>query len=304
MKYRKFAALIAVPLTAAGIAAGLTGTAHAATPVTSSTASTTLHQRPDSGFGGNTWAEDNLVRVSSATNTGPDFTLTDCGAAATSCFTYTGEISDTGTAFAKTGAISPGAQAIPIKGTPKAAVVGGSDVTFHASAASPDSTLVPTAFTGDGPVSTTDWVEQFFPAGTTFGADPVLTNWSWKYTDTADCQTWTDAFNILKGDSGDITGVGQCTAAPLPVKLFAGQVVAGSLTPAHAVLAWKAAPAAAKYKAVMNGPGFINRTNTVSQTEAVYTGLKGGHTYKDTLTPENADGSQAGPSGVITVITP
>ena len=56
-----------------------------------------------------------------------------------------------------------------------------------------------------GGVSTTDWAEQFFPTGTRFGAGPSPPNWS-KYTDTKECQTWVDAYNVTQADSGDITG--------------------------------------------------------------------------------------------------
>lgn len=188
------------------------GVSLAATTVS---ATTTLHARPDSGYNGN-WANDSLIRKASVTLAGPDSTLTDCGATATACYTYTGTIADTGTAYAITGAISPGSQAVKITGTPSAAVAGGTNVDFHASSNAPDGSLVPSSWNGGGGVSTTDWVEQFFPAGTTFGTGPALPNWSWTYKDTKDCQQWVDAYNVTQANSGDITGVSQCPP-PVPV---------------------------------------------------------------------------------------
>lgn len=191
----------------------LTGTAHAAT--TTVTAVTHLTQRPDSGYSGNVWALDNLQRTASVTVLGVDPTLTDCGATATACYEYSGTISDTGTAYATDGQTSPGADAVPITNSPSAAVTGNATVTFDASSESPDAALVPATLSGagDSEQSTTNWVEQFFPAGTTFGAGPVLPTWTWKYDDTRDCQTWIDAYNGTQATSGDITGADDCTTS-------------------------------------------------------------------------------------------
>lgn len=293
-------------LTAGLIAAGagvpsITLAAHAATPVTA-TAVTNLHQRPDSGFGGNTWALDKITRTATVTLVGPDSTLTDCGAAATACFTYTGHISDTGTAFADTGAVSPGSQAVPIKGSPTAAIAGSTDVNFHASSGTPDAALVPGGFTGPGGVSTTDWVEQFFPAGTTFGT-PSLPDWSWTYTDAVNCQAWVDAFNVSKADSGDITGVSACPKAPAPVKLSAGKAV--RVSGAHAAVSWQQSGPAYD-KVTINGPGplgghtgWIHVTAGGPVTGNV-TGMLGGHSYTVTIQPETSyTGPDAGTAGRI-----
>jgi hypothetical protein len=219
-KFKKRAfSLAAGALLAGGLGLGAAaGTAHAATVTASAT--TTLHARPDSGYAGNNWANDSMTRVSTVTLVGADATLADCGADATSCYSYTGTIADTGTAYAITGETSPGAQGVPIQGTPTAAITGNATVTFDASSDAPNGALVVTSLTGAGSTeqSTGNWVEQFFPVGTTFGSGPqLLPTWAWSYADTKDCQNWVDAKNVSPADSGDITGVDSCvtTVAPL-----------------------------------------------------------------------------------------
>jgi hypothetical protein len=203
------------------VSLAVAGAANAATTVSASTA---LHARPDSGYSGDNWANDSMTRTAAVTLVEADATLTDCGATATSCYSYTGTISDTGTAYAVTGAISPGAQAIPITGSPQAAISGTASVTFDASSNTPDAADMPAKWTGGGGVSTTDWVEQFFGSDVTFGAGPDLTTWAWHYSDAADCQQWTDAYNGSQATSGDITGVSQCAPAPVTNKLSAVDV--------------------------------------------------------------------------------
>jgi Ricin-type beta-trefoil lectin domain len=196
----------------------LAGPARAATNVT---VTTTFHAHPDSGNHGD-WADDDLTRVASVTYVGIDPTLTDCGSTATSCFQWAGTISDTGTFFALSGAQSPQAGATET-GSPSGPFKGGSNVTFHASSASASSSGVPTAITGAGPVSTTNWVEQFFAAGTTFGAGPTLTNWSWAYSNSATCENWVDSISNSSGSlpaDGDITGVNRCLTATGEVSAF------------------------------------------------------------------------------------
>jgi hypothetical protein len=291
-KLKRLAAMAAVPIAIGTGAAGLlaSGSAHAATTTVSAT--TALHARPDSGYGGNTWANDSLSRQAVVTLNGADFTLTDCGAAAASCYNYSATISDAGTAYAITGATSPGSQAVPIKGTPSAAVKGNATVTFHASSSSPDATLVPTSLTGSGDAmqSTTNWVEQFFPSGTTFGSGPVLTNWSWTYDDTANCQTWVDALNGTKATSGDITGVNMCPPpAAVPV-LSGGKAVfvtnnRENVTWTQSLASWD--------KLVINGPGFAGQVGWVdghagSGNLGAYTGLHFKHGYGVTITPYTA----------------
>lgn len=186
----------------------LAGAASAATPVT---AVTHLTQRPDSGYSGNNWALDNLTRTATITGGGV-VANTQCGATATSCFAYNISISDTGTAFATTGAISPGAQAVAIKGSPQAAVTGTMSGMLVASSASPDATLVPASLAGAS-VSSGDWAKQFFPAGTQFDVTHSTDNFSYTYTDLKDCQKWVDAAAGTQATSGDITGADSCTTS-------------------------------------------------------------------------------------------
>lgn len=159
---------------------------------------------------------------------GSAVTGTDCGgAAADPCFAYTGTIHDAGTAHASAGQVSPGAQAVPIAGTPAAAMTGDAVYAFDASSSSPDATLVPAVTSGNA-VSTTNWAEQFFPAGTKFGG-ANLASWKWTYTDAKDCQQWVDELNGSAATSGDITGADDCnTSISAPAS---ATVVVG--TPAH-----------------------------------------------------------------------
>lgn len=187
----------------------LASTASAATPVT---AITHLTQRPDSGYSGNNWALDNLTRTATITG-GATVADSLCGTPMpASCFTYNISISDTGTAFATTGAISPGSQAVAIKGSPSAAVTGTMSGTFYASGASPDATLVPGALAGAS-VSSGDWAKQFFPAGTQFDVTHSTDNFGYTYTDSKDCQKWVDAATGTQATSGDITGADSCTTS-------------------------------------------------------------------------------------------
>ena len=154
---------------AAGIAAGAAASAaNAGTGTTTVTATTVLHAYADYGFPGASWATDSITRVATVT-LGLPVTVTDCGGSATTCYGYTATLEDTGIAYALTGATSPGAQAVPITGAPRAVINGGETVTFDASSDAPDAALVPKTVTGAG-VSPTDWLEQFFPAGTTDSA--------------------------------------------------------------------------------------------------------------------------------------
>jgi hypothetical protein len=96
-------------------------------------------------------------------------------------------------------------------------------VTFYASSTSASATGVPTTITGAGPVSATDWVEQFFPTGTTFGAGPTLTNWSWAYSNSATCENWVDSIGNSSGSlatDGDITGVNKCVTSTGEISTF------------------------------------------------------------------------------------
>ena len=196
----------------------LPGTASAATTVS---AATTFHAHPDSGNHGD-WANDDFNRSASVTLVGADSTLTDCGSKATTCFKYTGTIGDAGSFLVISGAKSPQA-GVTETGTPAGTFQGGADVTFFASSDTPSAAGVPANVTGAGPVSTTDWVEQFFASGTTFGAGPALSNWGWAYSSPATCENWSDTLGNGSGAQpadGDITGVSHCRSATGPISTF------------------------------------------------------------------------------------
>ena len=263
------AVAVAAPLSAVSFVTA----AHAATPVTT-TATTKITQHEDSGYNGGNWAVDTLTRTASITLVGPDSTLADCGDNATTCYSYTGTITDVGTSAAITGAPSPGEQNVPIQGSPTATMNGKATVTFSASSNAPQASHVPATMTGN-PVSTTDWVQQFFPDGTT-GKEPTLTAWSWTYVDQANCQVWVDALNGKASTSGDITGANDCTV------LSGGKAVS---TKSGATITWKSTKTQA-FKLTINGPGNINgHTATVTKPAAVYSGLGSGHTYVVTIQP-------------------
>jgi hypothetical protein len=200
----------------AGLA--LPGTANA---VTNASATTTFQAHPDSGNHGN-WAVDDFTRVATVTFVSADSTLTDCGAHATTCFVYAGTIADAGSFSGISGALSPQA-GVTLAGNPSGPFKGGSDVKFFSSSDTASATGVPATVTGAGAVTTTNWVEQFFPAGTTFGTGPTLTNWSWAYSSPASCENWVDAFNNGSGShpvDGDITGVSHCRSVTGPISTF------------------------------------------------------------------------------------
>src|SRR6266849_3393561 len=79
------------------LAACVAGFAFPGTAIAASNASatTTFHAHPDSGNHG-TWADDDFTRTASVTLVAADPTVTNCGAKATSCFTYAGKIADVG----------------------------------------------------------------------------------------------------------------------------------------------------------------------------------------------------------------
>src|SRR5260370_37444188 len=68
------------------------GTAMAAS---NASATTTFHAHTDSRNHGN-WADDDFTRTASVTFVAGDPTSADCGANATSCFTYDGKMPDCG----------------------------------------------------------------------------------------------------------------------------------------------------------------------------------------------------------------
>jgi hypothetical protein len=219
---RRRAGVAGIAILGASIAGlALPGTASAGTRVS---ATTTFHAHPDSGNHGD-WADDDFTRVATVLYVGIDPTLTDCGAAATECFTWEGTISDAGTFYAITGAQSPQA-GVTETGSPSGPFQGSVQVSFSASTDSASATGVPASITGAGPVSTTDWVEQFFPANTTFGAGPNLTAWSWAYSNPATCENWVDSISNSDGSlpaDGDITGVNRCLTTTGTISTFVNQ---------------------------------------------------------------------------------
>lgn len=195
-----------------------TSTAYTPTQTTwSSTNAVTDH--PDSASSGGDWAVDTITRSATINLVGAA-PVANCGTGATSCWLYEGTITDTGTfSTQSTGDVTVTGKS-PEKGTTisgnvTGTIAGGSNVEFYASSDKPSISLVKDV-TGPvmsgSPQSTVGWVQQFFPAGTTFSAnfasDADLLNWTWTYTtnNTSPTQTWVNSY---KGDTGDITGPAQ-----------------------------------------------------------------------------------------------
>jgi hypothetical protein len=181
-------------------------------PMTTWSATSTVADHPDSGDGG-TWAVDTIARTAAITLKGAA-SVYHCGSGATSCYLYEGTISDTGsftTASSKdvtTDGLSPN-KGVKINATVTGTLVGGSAIQFYASSDTPSASGVPALVSGpvSGEQTTTDWVEQFFPAGTVFGSGPDLLNWNWTYSAPNTCEQWVDA---ASGETGDIAGVNAC----------------------------------------------------------------------------------------------
>lgn len=211
------AGLAVLGASAAGLA--LPGTALAATNASATTAFTA---HPDTGNHG-VWADDDFTRNASVTLVGVDTTVSDCGSKATTCFQYSGTISDSGTFTAISGASSPQA-GFAITGTPSGPFKGGtSTITFDSSSDVASASGVPATVNGAGAVSTTNWVEQFFPAGTTFGAGPKLTNPSSTYYSPNTCEYWTNSAANGGGANaadGDITGRSHCLSPTGGISTF------------------------------------------------------------------------------------
>ncbi len=196
----------------------LPGVANAAA---SASATTAFTAHADSGNHGN-WANDDFTRVATVTYVSVDPTLADCGSAAKACFIYQGTIGDTGSFTVISGAKSPQA-GVTVTGTPSGPFKGGAEVKFFSSSDVASAAGVPTNVTGAGPVSTTNWVEQFFPKGTTFGAGPTLSNWGWAYSSAGTCENWLDSVSNSSGSlpaDGDITGVNHCRSATGAISTF------------------------------------------------------------------------------------
>jgi hypothetical protein len=184
------------------------------------TATSRISNHPDSGGGGDNWANDDITRTATIKLVAAETTLSDCGSGATHCYAYTGTLTDKGTFTTIKGNLAPN-QSAPYTGSKELAAVrgtmnGGGDVTFYASSDRPNANLVARSVdnhdvTATGDDTTTNWVEQFFPAGTTFGSGPDLNPWSWSYATPGlhPEQHWTDSSTNGDGQGasdGNITG--------------------------------------------------------------------------------------------------
>jgi hypothetical protein len=261
----------AVALAAAGGAVALTGTAHAAP--TQATATTHLTNRPDSGYQGNTWADDNLTRTVTIHLVGPDATA--------GLYDYTATLTDAGQADALTGATSPGAQAVPIKGAPVAQVTGSGTYAFTADTSQFSARNVPSRLSGDAG-STDSWPEYFFASGTTF-TGMGINDWTWTYKDARLCQQWVDAYNGTQATSGDITGVSAC---PPPKPVIRERVYNLHASPEgwgnREVITWDQTVPAGDVISVSGYGHFSVRPGT---GRVVLSGLRHGHEYTVTVTP-------------------
>lgn len=235
---RKRAALIiSASAAAAAIVGGLNyaAPAQAATatfrPVASApvTATTSLTNRPDSGFAGNNWATDKLTRVAKA-HLVAEVDVSNCPGTDTGhCYLWDGSITDTGTATTIAGQTAPGTVGGTEDQSLGVQVTGGAPaVQFYSSwKTAKGNPRVPTSLDGAGTArqSTGDWMSQFFGSGAVINSSAGLNetnlgNWSWKYTgnfgfDPAcpnDAYQWIDSFvlgdtavagNILTPNAND-----------------------------------------------------------------------------------------------------
>lgn len=185
---------------------------------------TRLEERPDSGGNGN-WATDRMSRKLTITETGP----------VTGGYAYTATVEDAGGFRTDRGAYTPN-QGAPytgdkIHGQVSGWMTGKASYSFTASTlpSTKKNAGVPGAEDGAPATpeqTTSDWYEQAFPAGTTFGGAGIG-DWSWKYAGPV-CRTyktvyrhhhwvkiavysqqhWTDS---LAGDGGQLKADGNIT---------------------------------------------------------------------------------------------
>jgi hypothetical protein len=109
------------------------------------------------------------------------------------------------------------------------------------------------------------------------------------------------------GDSNVAFGIAvlvQSAPAQQAPVLSNGHVVSGSLLATRADVAWDSTVTPGTWKVTINGPGFDNRSNTVSVEQADYTGLQSGHTYTVTVQQLDSSGNPWGSPGVIDFVTP
>ena len=123
-------------------------------------------------------------------------------------------------------------------------------------------------------------------------ADPEV--WAWIGISGSTAQTG----YVTSVDGKDLV----TSPAQVPV-LSHGHVVAGTLKPTDATVAWDQTVTKTD-DVVINGPGPINgRTGKVANTQAVYSGLESGHTYVVTIQP-TVNGKAEGNPGRVTFVTP
>lgn len=221
------AALAAAAITAAAGAASARafplGPGHSS-PVTA-TATTRITNDPDNGHGTpSNWATDTITRTVTVTK-GTQVAAAGCGPGAGACYSYTASLSDSGTFVTKPGAGTPnqscaGCAGLLIKAPAVSGTIQGTyTVTFDASYPVADASLV--ARTHDdggapaaGVFTSTNWGQQFFPAGTHFG-NVVGGAYTWTYQVMTfrfpyfSVQRWADSSSNSDGDSpgaGNITG--------------------------------------------------------------------------------------------------
>jgi hypothetical protein len=119
--------------------------------------------------------------------------------------------------------------------------------------------------------------------------NPVV--WAWIGISGASAQT------------GHVTSVdGKDLVMSVPV-VSGGHVVHGTLKPTSATVAWTQTVTKTA-NLVINGPGPINgHTGTVTNSQAVYSGLEPGHTYVVTVQP-TVNGKAEGNPGHVSFVTP
>jgi hypothetical protein len=181
-------------------------------------ASTRITDDGDTGHGTPAiWADLSSTRDASIKLTG-SANSSNCGNVSP-CYAYTGTLSDVnGTLTTVPGAGAPNQSgsyqsskeaARPAHGT----YHGTATITFYASSNKPKGSYVVHSHNyggqhdSSGPYSVTDWVEQFFPAGTNFGAGPSVPSYDYVYT--AGHQVWVDSSTNNDGNDpsdGNITG--------------------------------------------------------------------------------------------------
>ncbi|HEV2451416.1 MAG TPA: hypothetical protein VGS62_05775 [Streptosporangiaceae bacterium] len=195
--------------TALALAVGLSlaaSAAQATTPPATVTAVTAISHRPDGGVNGS-WAQDNFTRTVTV-HRGGTVSLSNCpGSTTGKCYSWTFVITDKGT-FTTEPAGGPPIYngSAPRTGTLDLQVTGTMAGGTATGAFFTDQQAAPCAVSGtkcvstsvpateddhdslpSGESTTTNWVEQFFPAGSVFNSaansgGPDLGDWSWTYT--------------------------------------------------------------------------------------------------------------------------